>query len=192
VDGAGPAGWSGAPVATSEAAAALLELAVAAVAAAVRGGPPPALPDHPELQVPAGVFVSLHRQGALRGCLGRLESDRPLAEVTLRMAVAAAHDDPRFPPVSEEELEGLQVEVSVLSPLQPVRPEELVAGRDGVVVRRSGRQGVLLPQVATEQRWDVAALLRAACRKAGLAEDAWQGPGTELLAFRAQVIGPSR
>jgi AmmeMemoRadiSam system protein A len=170
---------------------ALLDLARTTVAASVRGERLPALPGMPELDLPRGVFVSLHRAGDLRGCLGHLEADVPVGEAVRRMAVASAHEDPRFPPVEPDELEGLDVEVSVLSPGRPVRPEDVIPGRDGLIVRRGDRAGVLLPQVATEQRWDRVAFLRAVCQKALLPVEAWRDPGTELLAFRAQVV-PAR
>jgi AmmeMemoRadiSam system protein A len=169
----------------------LLELAQATVRASVRGEHLPALPDHPELSLPRGVFVSLHCRGALRGCLGHLEADLSVGEATRRMAIAAAQDDPRFPPVSPDELEELDVEVSVLSPSRPVAPDDVVPGRDGLLVHRGARFGVLLPQVAVEQRWDRTAFLRAVCQKAGLSAEAWRDPGTELYAFSAQIV-PAR
>jgi AmmeMemoRadiSam system protein A len=138
-----------------------------------------------------GVFVSLHRHGSLRGCLGHLEADVGVGEVTRRMAVAAARDDPRFPPVSPDELEELDVEVSVLSPSRPVRADDVVPGRDGLIVHRGSRLGVLLPQVAVEQRWDRLTLLRALCQKAGLPAESWRDPDTELFAFSAQIV-PAR
>ena len=169
----------------------LLELAQTTVRASVRGEDLPPLPDHAELAVPRGVFVSLHRHGALRGCLGHLEADLAVGEVTRRMAVAAARDDPRFPPVSPDELDELDVEVSVLAPFHPVRPDDVVPGRDGLMVHRGSRLGVLLPQVAVEQRWDRLTFLRAVCQKAGLPAESWRDPDTELFAFSAQIV-PAR
>jgi len=145
---------------------------------------PPVLGDLPR----CGAFVSLHRHGALRGCIGHVEGDRPLAELVGEMAVAAASQDPRFPPVSEDELDGLTVEVSILSPPVPARPEAVVPGEHGVILRRGGRMGVFLPQVATEQGWDRPTLLAMLCRKAGLPEDSWRDPGVRLEVFRAQVV----
>lgn len=169
---------------------ALLELARGAVASSVKGEVLPRVPDRPELALPRGVFVSLHRGDALRGCLGHLEADIPIGEATRRMAVAAAQDDPRFPPVAPDELDDLDVEVSVLSPFERIRPEDVVPGRDGLLIRRGPRSGVLLPQVATEHRWDRVTFLRAVCQKAGLPSEAWQDAATELYAFRAQVVPP--
>ena len=173
---------------------ALLELARATVPASVLGRRLPPVPDDPELALPRGVFVSLHREGALRGCLGHIEPDLPVGEAVRRMAVASSRDDPRFPPVAPDELEGLEVEVSVLSPTVRTGPEEVVPGRDGLIVRRGTRMGVLLPQVAVELGWDRVAFLRAVCHKAQLPAEAWRDPATELYAFRAQVVpaGPGR
>lgn len=178
------------PLLSADALEALLALARATVDASVRGGRLPDLPASPELAEPRGVFVSLHWRGALRGCLGHLEADYPVAEAVQRMAVASSQDDPRFPPVARSELDDLDVEVSVLTPSRRIRPEEVEPGRDGLIVRRGPRAGVLLPQVAVEQRWDREAFLRGVCQKALLPADAWQDAATELFAFRAQVVPP--
>ena len=108
------------------------------------------------------------------------------------MTLAAATEDPRFPPVCREELDELRIEISVLS--EPVRlgvrdPASIEPGLDGVIVRRGWRQGLLLPQVATEQGWDAEALLAAVCRKAGMRDDAWRRPDCELYVFQADVFG---
>ena len=136
----------------------------------------------------AGAFVTLYWRGELRGCLGHLEADRPLAEVVADLAVAAARDDPRFPPVTAEEAHELEIEISVLTPCARTRPEDVVLGRDGVLVRRGARQGVLLPQVAPEHGWSRDTLLAMVCRKAGLPSDSWLDERTALFSFQAQVI----
>ena len=142
------------------------------------------------LAEPRGAFVTLHRpDGELRGCVGLLRSDRALLETVARMAVAAATEDGRFAPVTEAELDGLTIEISVLGPLQPIRPEDVEVGRHGLLVDHRGRRGVLLPQVPTEHGWDRETFLAQTCRKAGLPEDAWKEPGVELLAFTAEVFG---
>jgi AmmeMemoRadiSam system protein A len=164
----------------------LLALARRTVIALARGEP---LPDPGVGPVSGrGAFVSLHRHGELRGCIGHLVSDRPLGEVVRDMAAAASRDDPRFPPVRADELEGLDVEVSVLTTPVPARAEEVEPGRHGLIVRRGPYQGVLLPQVAVEQRWDRETFLAMTCRKAGLPPQAWRDPRTELLVFEAQII----
>lgn len=171
----------------------LLALARRALEAAVRGAPPPASSSPPAaaLGVPAGAFVTLRHAGELRGCIGHLTADRALADTVSRMAVCAALEDPRFPPVGAAEIAELEIEISVVSP--PVRllapdPARIRLGRDGVIVRNGACQGVLLPQVAVEYGWEAEAFLRATCRKAGLAADAWRWPQTELFVFEVEVF----
>jgi AmmeMemoRadiSam system protein A len=174
----------------------LLALARRAIAAALAGDPAPALPDIPGARLHRGAFVTLEekRDGALRGCIGRIAGDRPLGDVVRNIAVSAAIDDPRFPAVAPEELPELRIEISVLgepSPFEPAGspPRALVIGRDGLMVRRGSALGVLLPQVATEHGLGPEAFLAAACRKAGLGPHAWREPGTRVLTFQADVFG---
>ena len=138
-----------------------------------------------------GAFVTLHRRGdgELRGCVGLMRSDGTLLETVARMAVAAATEDGRFDPVTEHELDGLRIEISALSPLEPIRPEDVVVGRHGLLIGCGGRRGVLLPQVPVEHGWDRETFLAHTCRKAGLPEDAWRRPEVELLGFTAAVCG---
>ncbi|MEK7668381.1 MAG: AmmeMemoRadiSam system protein A [Gemmatimonadota bacterium] len=171
---------------SDQAGAALLAFACAVLRATVRGGRQPDLPDWAELRETRGVFVTLHARDHLRGCLGHIQADLPLLVATAEMAAAVTKDDPRFSPVRTDELAGLHVEVSVLSPFRPIAPDEVVVGRDGLMIRRGRFAGLLLPQVATEHRLDRAAFLRALCQKAMLPDDAWREPGTELLGFTAQ------
>ena len=171
-----------------EAAARLHSFATATVAGAARGDRMPAAPPDRSLQVKAGVFVTLRRGGQLRGCIGHIEADTPLARITGAMARAAALDDPRFPPLGPTELDGLDVELSVLDARRPGTAEALVPGRDGVIVSRGRARGVLLPQVADEWGWGAAELLAGACRKAGLAPDAWRRQGAVIELFRVQII----
>lgn len=156
------------------------------------GRPAPDLPSVPGAGLLRGAFVTLEEQGALRGCIGRIAGDRPLGEVIRSVAVSAACDDPRFPAVAPAELPALRIEISVLG--EPVRREPggregLVIGRHGLLVRRGRAVGVLLPQVATEQRLDPAGFLAAACRKANLPPHSWREPGTEVFTFQADVFG---
>ncbi len=153
----------------------------------MRGEPLPAAPADPTLEEPRGVFVSLHGRGhRLRGCLGHVEADLPLSAATAMMAQAVTCEDPRFSPVGPDELEGMEVEVSVLSPLRPIAPDEVVAGRDGLMLRKGRRGGLLLPQVATEHRMDRAAFLEALCQKAMLPPGSWRDPACELRGFTVQ------
>jgi AmmeMemoRadiSam system protein A len=139
--------------------------------------------------VRAGAFVSIYARGVLRGCIGSVEAEEAVEKVVARMAVAAARDDPRFPPVQGHEVKDLAIELSILTPPIGAHPDDVVPGRDGVVVKRGFRQGLLLPQVADKWRLDRVALLRMACRKAGLADDDWQDERTQLQTFRAFVFG---
>lgn len=156
------------------------------------GGPPPALPTGDLRTVRRGAFVTLERHHELRGCIGHLAADRPLPEVVADMAVAAALEDPRFPPVSGSELADVQIEISVLtSPrrLDPVDPRRITIGRDGVIVERGGVRGLLLPQVAPAFGWGAERFLAATCEKAGLPIAAWREPGTVVLTFQADIFG---
>ncbi|HET7295805.1 MAG TPA: AmmeMemoRadiSam system protein A, partial [Gemmatimonadales bacterium] len=136
---------------------ALLGLAWTTLAAHVAGRPLPSLPAVPGATLERGAFVTLLERGALRGCIGHIAADRALGDVVREMTVAAARDDPRFPPVAPDELGALAVEISVLSvpvPLPvPVEPSRIVVGRHGLIVRRERVSAVLLPQVAAEHRW---------------------------------------
>lgn len=171
---------------------ALLRLARQAVEALVCGHVAPPVPPVPGASLKRGAFVSLFAYGALRGCIGHVASDRLLGEVVREMAVAAARDDPRFPPVTAEELSDLRLAVSVLTEpilVMPVDPRRIVIGRDGLLVRRGRAVGLLLPQVAPEYHWGPEAFLVATCRKAGLHPDAWRDPRTAVLTFQADVFG---
>ena len=127
------------------------------------------------LEQHAGAFVTLRSSdGQLRGCIGRTWADQPVRSVVAEMAVAAGTRDPRFPPVSAAELEGLEFEVSVLGAVQPCEPDDVEIGRDGLVIEDGLRRGLLLPQVAVEQGWDRVEFLDATCRKAGLPPGAWR------------------
>src|SRR5438309_2129669 len=143
------------------------------------------LPDLPpatgRLAEPGGAFVTLSSSGKLRGCIGRTEAALPLAETVLQCAITAASQDPRFKPLCAEELDGLEIEISVLSEPCPVRAEELEPGIHGIIVSRGARRALLLPQVAVERHWSSIQFLQAACRKAEFEPDAWRDPETTLL-----------
>jgi AmmeMemoRadiSam system protein A len=148
-------------------------------------------PTDPALLRPAATFVTLRRRedGALRGCIGELMAYRPLVESLRANAVAAASRDPRFSAVTAEELEGLRVELSVLSDPAPVAsPEEIRLGEHGVILRHGERRAVFLPEVATDQGWDRPTTLRALSRKAGLPLDAWRSPMARFEVFTSEKI----
>ena len=154
---------------------ALREIAVEAVRRAVAKRDPAETAGAGSLAAMRGVFVSIYVGGRLRGCLGRPRPERALAETVAEMAAAAAIEDDRFEPVAPDEIPRLRVEISVLSEPTPVSgPDEIVVGRDGVVVEAGDRVGLLLPQVATRCRLSAAAFLAEAARKAGLPPDGWR------------------
>ena len=140
-----------------------------------------------KLAAPGAAFVTLTKNGRLRGCIGYTEAVAPLFKVVQECAVAAATEDPRFPPVSSNELPSLRVEISVLTPLVPIRPEEVEVGRHGLMVAQGRMRGLLLPQVPVELGWDRETFLDQACVKAGLPPAAWRH-GATLRAFTAEVF----
>jgi hypothetical protein len=138
-----------------------------------------------------GAFVTLYERGNLRGCIGHMAEDLPLGQTVGTMAISAALQDPRFPPLAPGELKSVEIEISALTPLQRVAgPEAIVIGRDGVQIRKDGRVAVFLPQVPVEQGWDRPTLMRELCLKAGLPENAWKS-GAEFYAFRSILFRES-
>ena len=143
----------------------------------------------PNLFQERGCFVTLKKHGELRGCIGNLIPQRPLYLTVQNVAISAAIADPRFTPVTKEELKDINIEISVLSPIEPIADvSQIEVGRHGLVIVKGQNQGVFLPQVATEQNWDRDEFLRQICLKAGLPEDAWQ-EGAQLYVFTAEVFG---
>lgn len=144
--------------------------------------PPPG-----RLTEPGAAFVTLTSGGRLRGCIGHTEPVAPLYRTVQECAVAAA-EDPRFPPVSLREIGNLRIEISVLGPLLPIRPEEVRVGKHGLMIRKGARRGLLLPQVPVEYRWDRKTFLDQVCLKAGLPPGSWRADA-ELFGFTAEVFG---
>ncbi len=139
---------------------------------------------------PCGAFVSLHKQGQLRGCIGTFTSPRPLVNTVQEMAVSSSQQDPRFPPVQEEEMPDIDIEISVLSPLREIKDtSEIEVGRHGIYITKGFYSGVLLPQVATEYGWDRETFLQHTCMKAGLPPETWKEEGVKIEIFEAQVFG---
>ncbi|MGB9776861.1 MAG: AmmeMemoRadiSam system protein B [Anaerolineae bacterium] len=150
---------------------------------------PPYKTEDPHLLRPSGAFVTLREDGELRGCIGHLRADRPLYRTVQEMAVAAATEDPRFPPLTREELGRVRLEISVLSPFRRLTdPAQIEVGTHGLLILKGGQQGLLLPQVAVEEGWDREAFLEGLCRKAGLPAGCWR-EGAALYAFTAVVFG---
>ena len=152
--------------------------------------PPLPSPLPPALEERRGAFVTLHKLGQLRGCIGSFFAEGPLAVTVQNMAVAAGWEDPRFQPLAEKELPQLEIEISVLSPLREIGDvKEIEVGKHGIFITSGYRRGVLLPQVATEQGWDRDAFLTHTCIKAGLPPDAWKRGGLKIEIFSAEVFG---
>jgi AmmeMemoRadiSam system protein A len=143
------------------------------------------------LEKKRGAFVTLREHGQLRGCIGHFEADMPIYRTVIEMAIAAATQDNRFRPVSPTELGAIDYEISVLSPLRKISNwREIQLGKHGVQVVRGFHRGVFLPQVATETGWDLETFMGELCsQKAGLPEDAWKDPKTDLYVFTAEVFG---
>ena len=146
-------------------------------------------PPEPALNEPKGVFVTLKKDGKLRGCIGYIRSAKPLFQAVQEMAVAAATEDRRFSPVTKGELKGLEIELSVLSRMREVKElSEIEVGRDGLYIMKDQASGILLPQVAVEWGWDRAEFLKQVCLKAGLPDNAWPDQDARLYRFTAQVF----
>ena len=168
---------------------ALLELARQAIAEYLKTR---RVPKHqtgdPALLQPSGAFVTLWRRGELRGCIGHIDADMPLCRAVQQMAVAAAVNDPRFPPVEEEELGDIEAEINILSPLAPVASaDEIEVGKHGLMITKGIYRGLLLPEVAVERKWDRYEFLEAVCWKAGLPPGAWR-EGATLQTFTSVII----
>ncbi len=168
----------------------LIEVARQAVTAAVAGEPMPDLAtDDPDLREPRGAFVTLKKAGQLRGCIGYIEPHAPLIEAVADNAQSAALRDPRFSPVTPQELPNISIEISALTPLEPVTDvEEIEIGRHGLVISQGSNRGLLLPQVPVEWGWNREEFLEHTCLKAGLPPGAWRDDDTELLRFEAEVF----
>ena len=171
----------------------LLVLARKAIVEAVtRGKLPERIPNEGIFGERRGVFVTLHVRGELRGCIGTTESDEPLGEAAVRCAVSAALHDPRFPAMRSEELGAFSIEISVLSPLTSIRPEEIEIGRHGLVVSDENHRGLLLPQVAPEHGLNREQFLAETCRKAKLPREAWQWTSTRIQGFTCEVFSEAK
>ncbi|MCL4500361.1 MAG: AmmeMemoRadiSam system protein A [Deltaproteobacteria bacterium] len=169
----------------------LLQIARSSIEAHLADKPAPALGAlSRSLCEPRGAFVSLHRQGQLRGCIGFLEAVKPLGQTVREMAAAAAFHDPRFRPLRKDELADLEVEISVLSPMRLINNlDEIKVGTHGLYIVQGSCRGLLLPQVATEYKWDRDMFLAQTCCKAGLSPISWKDSDTKIYLFTAEVFG---
>lgn len=166
----------------------LLQLAHRAIDARLRGQSLDLRAPTPHLEEHRGAFSTLHLHGALRGCIGYVLPVNSLYRTIAETAAAAAFEDPRFEPVTLEESKELSVELSVMSPLFPISPEQVEIGKHGLIVALGRQRGLLLPQVPLEHGWDRETFLSETCRKAMLPSDAWRH-GAQLEAFTAEVFG---
>ena len=192
----------------------LLHLAHDSISSALQGREISLGPPTPHLAEPRGVFTSIYlrhnlpgedrhtedrrrredhrkedqREEELRGCVGYVLPTCPVYRAVAETARAAAFDDNRFPPVTQEEAPRLEIELSILSLAQPIQPEGIEVGRHGLLISWHGQRGLLLPQVPVERAWDRTIFLEQTCRKAGLPPDAWQ-KGATIEAFTAEVFG---
>jgi AmmeMemoRadiSam system protein A len=151
-------------------------------------------PRYPEptelLKKKCGAFVTLHKQGKLRGCIGYVVASKALIETVAEAAQSSAFNDPRFPALSTRELKSIDIEISVLSPLRRIESvEEIRVGVHGIMLKSGFRSGLLLPQVASEYGWDRDTFLTHTCYKAGLSGDCWRSADTEIEIFSAVVFG---
>ncbi|MCA9522640.1 MAG: AmmeMemoRadiSam system protein A [Myxococcales bacterium] len=154
----------------------------------LRANPPQLIDPPAALEAPCGAFVTLEKRGELRGCIGTMVSRDPLWRTVARMAVQAASADPRFPPLLGDELAHCTLEISVLSPMQPIEPEAIAVGTHGLMITNGYRRGVLLPQVPEKYGWDARVFLEQTCIKAQLPRHAWREAQTTIEAFTAEVF----
>lgn len=169
----------------------LLKIVRTKIEAALAGKVVSELPELPEiLKKERGAFVTLEKHGKLRGCIGYIEARKPLYVTVAEMAVAAAFHDPRFPPLKQEEWPDITVEISILSPLLEIQDiKEIEVGRHGLYIVQGVHSGLLLPQVATDYKWDRLTFLQQTCYKARLPSNAWQDKQTKIFIFSADIFG---
>lgn len=168
----------------------MLSIARTTIEAQLAGKPSPSFTGLSEyLQRPGAAFVTLMKHGQLRGCIGLTEAVKPLYETVAYCALQAAFSDPRFHPLAPDEMKDVEIEISVLTPLQTVTSlDEIKVGRDGLMISRGIYRGLLLPQVAAEYGWDRETFLRHTCQKAGLPEDAYKSKDAVIQKFQAIVF----
>ena len=166
----------------------LLRLAHDSITSALERREIPLDPPTAHLSELRGVFTSLYLRSELRGCVGYVLPVSPVYRAVAETARAAAFEDTRFYPVALQEAPGLEIELSILSPPQPISPEAVEIGRHGLLISRAGHRGLLLPQVPVEHNWNSTTFLEQTCRKAGLPLDAWKN-GATIEAFTAEVFG---
>jgi len=146
--------------------------------------------DDPVLNTECGAFVTIHNHGNLRGCIGNITARTPLWKTVMNMSIEASTRDPRFPAISADELDDIDIEVSAISPLWEIKDiEEIKVGEHGILIKKGFNQGLLLPQVATENDFDRKSFLEHTCLKAGLDRNCYKDKNCEILIFSATVFG---
>ncbi len=170
----------------------LLQLARESVEAAAFERPLPEVPPDSVFSGRGGAFVTLKRSGALRGCIGHFTGTGSIGRTIVDMAASAAVRDPRFPPVTPNELKDISISISLLSPMLPAVPEDVVPGVHGIYIRKGFRSGTLLPQVAEEEGWDRETFLSHTCLKAGLPPDSWKREDVQIFTYTAEVFGDEK
>ena len=148
--------------------------------------------DNEKYKLKCGGFVTLNKDGNLRGCIGYIEPFKPLLETIIEMTINASTKDPRFSPVSSEELEKIKIDISILSPLEKIEDiDKIIVGKHGILIRKGRYSGVLLPQVATEWGWERKTFIEQTCNKAGLPIDSYK-EGADIYIFSAQIFGEDK
>ena len=168
----------------------LIQVARQAIESAITKKPLPEFTDCPErLREHSGAFVTIHERGELRGCIGYTQAIKPLIETVTEVAGKAALEDPRFTPLTQDELPNIDIEISVLSPMKKIKEiGEIEVGKHGLMLEKGIYRGLLLPQVATEYGWDRETFLNQTSRKAGLPANAWKDPATTIFTFTADIF----
>lgn len=168
----------------------LLNIARRSIEAGVEGEEPPKFADCPQaLMNPSGAFVTIHTFKELRGCIGFTEPSKPLVETVIEVAAKAALQDPRFNPVSQDEIEDIEIEISVLSPMKEIKDvNEIEVGEHGIMMEQGFIRGLLLPQVANEYGWNRETFLNQTARKAGIPAGAWKAGDVKIFIFSAEVF----
>ena len=176
------------PEYTQEERTALLQLAHESILAALENRERRPFQPTEHLLQSRGAFTTVYSNGQLRGCVGYPSAVSPLYQTVIETAQSAAFEDPRFVPISLSEAPGLKISLSILSPVAPIRAEDIVVGRHGLIISQGVHRGLLLPQVPVEHAWDRVSFLEQTCRKAGLPLNAWKS-GAKIEAFTAEVFG---
>lgn len=168
----------------------LLDIARRSIVAGVKGEEPPKFANCPEaLMIPSGAFVTILTFKELRGCIGFTEPSKPLAQAVIEVAAKAALQDPRFNPVSQDEIEDIEIEISVLSSMKEIKDvNEIEVGEHGIMMEQGFNRGLLLPQVANEYGWNRETFLNQTARKAGIPAGAWKTGDVKIFIFSAEVF----